>query len=71
MIGQLKGKITILLTTHYMEEAQALADRIAIMHAGQLLGIGSLEQLTKQANLPSGSSLEEVFVSITEGGSMQ
>lgn len=37
MIRSLKGKVTIILTTHYMEEAEALSDRIAIMKDGQLL----------------------------------
>ena len=40
-IRSLKGKITIILTTHYMEEAGELSDRIGIMKAGRLLAIGT------------------------------
>ena len=43
-IRALKGKITILLTTHYMEEAQALSDRVGIMKNGHLLGVGTPEE---------------------------
>lgn len=41
IIETLKGKITIILTTHYMEEAEALSDRIGIMVAGKMLAVGS------------------------------
>ena len=44
-IEALKGKITIVLTTHYMEEAEALSDEIAIMAKGDLKAIGTLEEL--------------------------
>ena len=45
VIRSLKGKITIILTTHYMEEAEALSDRIGIMKNGKLLTIGSVDEL--------------------------
>lgn len=64
-IEQLKGKITIVLTTHYMEESEALSDRIAIMKSGEVVEIGTLEELKK---LSGKSNLEEAFVSIVEGG---
>ena len=44
-IRALKGKVTIILTTHYMEEAQALSHRIGIMKDGRLLAVGTAEEL--------------------------
>lgn len=44
-INELKGKMTIILTTHYMEEAEALSDRIGIMKDGRLLFVGTKEEL--------------------------
>ena len=44
LIGAMKGKITIILTTHYMEEAEALSDRIGIMKDGKLLVVGTARQ---------------------------
>ena len=43
VIRSLKGKVTIILTTHYMEEAEALSDRIGIMKNGSLLAVGTVE----------------------------
>ncbi len=54
---------TILLTTHYMDEADLLCDRIAVMHAGHLASIGTPSEL-KDAVGP-GASLDEVFVALT------
>ena len=48
-IRALKGKIPIILTTHYMEEAEALSARIGIMKSGRLLAVGTAEELTKKA----------------------
>ena len=45
MIRSLKGKITVILTTHYMEEAESLSDRIGIMKDGNLLAEGTTEEL--------------------------
>jgi len=53
------------LTTHYMEEAQALADRIAVMKAGKIAAMGTLEELRALAGMPEGS-LEDIFVRIME-----
>ncbi len=66
-IQSLKGQITIILTTHYMEEAEALSDRIGIMKDGQLLSIGSVEELKTLANA---DSFEKAFVSIVKGGTI-
>ena len=48
VIKKLKGKITIILTTHYMEEAEKLSDRIGIMANGNLIDIGTSEELIKK-----------------------
>ena len=60
-IRSLKGKITIILTTHYMEEAEALSDRIGIMKNGRLLAVGTAEELKEKAGT---ADFETAFVSI-------
>ena len=62
-IRALKGKVTIILTTHYMEEAEALSDRIGIMKNGRLLAVGTAEALKKQAGT---TDFETAFVSIVK-----
>ncbi len=64
LIRSLKGRITILLTTHYMEEAAALSDRIGIMKNGRLLAVGTVQQLNQQAGT---TDFEAAFVSIVKG----
>ena len=64
-ICTLKGKITIILTTHYMEEAEALSDRIGIMKNGRLLAVGTVEELNAKANT---NNFETAFVSIVKEG---
>lgn len=63
IIRSLKGKVTIILTTHYMEEAQALSDRIGIMKNGHLLAVGTVEELNKKAGT---NDFEAAFVSIVK-----
>lgn len=63
VIRSLKGKITIILTTHYMEEAEELSDRIGIMKNGQLLAIGTVEELKERAGV---NDFETAFVSIVK-----
>ena len=65
VIRALKSKITIILTTHYMEEAEALSDRIGIMKNGRLLAIGTAEELNKMAGA---KDFETAFVSIVKEG---
>ena len=62
-IRGLKGRITIILTTHYMEEAEALSDRIGIMKAGRLLAVGTAEKLKKAAGT---EDFETAFVSLVK-----
>ena len=61
LIRSLKGKITIILTTHYMEEAQELSDRIGIMKNGRLLTVGTAAELTQKAGT---DDFETAFISI-------
>ena len=65
VIRFLKGKITIILTTHYMEEAEALSDRIGIMKSGRLLAVGTVEELNASAGT---NDFETAFVSIVKEG---
>jgi len=67
-IEALKGKITIVLTTHYMEEAESLADEIGIMAKGMLLAVGSPKELMQRTGT---SRLEDAFVTIAEGVSYE
>ena len=64
LIRTLKGKATIILTTHYMEEAEALSDRIGIMKDGKLLVVGTAQELMQ---LASADKFEAAFVTIVKG----
>ena len=60
-IEKLKGKITIILTTHYMEEAEALSDRIGIMSKGELKAVGTAAELISKTGT---RTLEDAFVAL-------
>ena len=62
-IRSMKGKITIILTTHYMEEAESLSDRIGIMKNGKILAVGTVAELNAKANT---NDFESAFVSIVK-----
>ena len=64
LIRRLKGKITIILTTHYMEEAEALSDRIAIMKDGKLLICDTADKIKETADT---DSFEQAFVRVVKG----
>ena len=64
-IRALKGSVTIILTTHYMEEAEALSDRIGILKEGRLLAVGTAAELTARAGT---KDFETAFVSIVKEG---
>lgn len=64
IIRGLKGKITIILTTHYMEEAEALADSIGIMKEGKLLVLGTAEEIKAQTGK---NKFEEAFIALVKG----
>ena len=64
LIRSLKGKITIILTTHYMEEAEALSDRIGIMKGGRLLICATAQEIKEKAGA---DRFEEAFIRIVRG----
>ena len=63
-IKELKAKMTIVLTTHYLEEAEALCDRIAVMSKGKLMALGTAEELKAQAGC---DNFEDAFVKLAGG----
>jgi ABC-2 type transport system ATP-binding protein len=65
-IKALKGKVTIILTTHYMDEVETLSDRVGVMANGKLTAIGTVAELTEQT---STNKLEDAFV-ILAGGAL-
>ena len=67
IIRSLKGKSTIIMTTHYMEEAQALSDRIGIMKNGKLLAVGTVDELKEKAQT---DDFEKAFVAIVKEGEL-
>lgn len=64
IIESLKGTITIVLTTHYMEEVEVLSDHVAVMVNGDIKAYGTLDELKEQTGK---DSLEEAFIAIAEG----
>lgn len=68
IIKSLKGKITVILTTHYLEEVEALADRIAIMANGKVKAIGTAEEIKKSVNK---EKLEDAFIEIVQGENLK
>lgn len=67
VIGKLKGKITIILTTHYLEEAESLADRIGIMSKGELRAVGSAQELKDRTGA---QNFEDAFIALAEEGAL-
>ena len=67
VIESLKGKVTIILTTHYMEEAESLSDRIAIMNKGNVVQIGTAKELIEKTGA---KNFEDAFVKIAIGGEL-
>lgn len=69
VINRLKGKMTIILTTHYMEEAESLSDKVGIMDKGKLIALGTPNELIKQAGT---EKFEEAFIKlVTKRGDKQ
>ena len=64
IIKSLKGSVTIVLTTHYMEEAETLSSRIGVMKNGRLLSVGTAEELKIRYNA---NNFENAFISIVKG----
>lgn len=64
LIRSLRGQVTVLLTTHYLEEAEALSDRIGILRDGRLRAVGTAAELAAQAGT---ESFEDAFVRLASG----
>lgn len=64
LIREWKGTMTMVLTTHYMEEAEALADRIGIMKEGRLLAVGAAKELKERTGT---ESVENAFIAMVKG----
>jgi ABC-2 type transport system ATP-binding protein len=65
VIRGLKGQVTIVLTTHYMEEAEALADRVGIMRGGRLLALGTAAEIKA---MTGEARFEDAFVKLVKEG---
>ncbi|MEI6578284.1 MAG: ABC transporter ATP-binding protein, partial [Eubacteriales bacterium] len=63
LLTGLKGKITIILTTHYLEEAEALSDRIGVIHGGKILALGTSDEIKEATGK---ATLEDAFLMLTE-----
>ena len=66
VIRDMKGHATIILTTHYMEEAEALSDRVGVMKDGRLLALGTPDALKAQTGQ---EKFEDAFIAIVRGAS--
>lgn len=65
LLRELKSQgVTTIMSTHILEIAQAMCDRIAIMYEGRLLALGNMKELRQKAKLP-GSDLEDIFLKLT------
>lgn len=67
VIEELHGNVTVILTTHYMEEAKKLSDRVAIMSSGKLCAIGTPADIISQSGK---DNFEDAFVSLATGGEL-
>lgn len=67
-IEKLKGKVTLIFTTHYLEEAEALADRICIMDKGVIQILGTADKIVEASGK---RDFEEAFLTYTNGGNCQ
>lgn len=68
VIESLKGKKTVILTTHYLEEAESLSDQVGIMTRGRLVASGTPAELKAQAGE---ENFEEAFIKLCGGGIRQ
>ena len=65
IIGKLKGKITIILTTHYLEEAEAFQIELRLMANGKLIAVGTSEELK---NMAHADNFKDAFITLCDGG---
>ncbi len=64
VVKKLKGRVTIILTTHYLEEVVALSDRAGIMVKGRLVAVGTVDELTRQSGK---ETFEDAFIELATG----
>lgn len=64
-VRSLKGRVTVILTTHYMEEAEALSDRIGIMRSGHLLTVGTTDEIKQKTGK---DKFEDAFIATVKEG---
>jgi len=71
LLHELKAQgVTTIMSTHILEIAQALCDRIAIMYRGKLLALGTMDELRHRASMPD-SGLEDIFLKLTGTGDIR
>jgi len=71
LLHELKAQgVSTVMSTHVLEIAQALCDRIAIMYQGRLLALGTMNELRQRARLPD-SGLEDIFLKLTGTGDVR
>ena len=71
LLGKLTAQgVTAITSTHVLEIAQAMCDRIAIMYEGRLLAVGNMQELRRKARMPK-SNLEEIFLKLTGTGDIR
>ena len=68
VIKKLRSRTTVILTTHYLEEAEALSDRIGVMRGGRLLALGTAASLMEQTGT---DRFENAFLALVKGGTAQ
>ena len=61
VVRRLKGQVTILLTTHYLEEVEALSDRVGVMAKGKLVAVGTVAELIAQTGA---KNFEDAFIAL-------
>lgn len=59
---------TVFLSTHVLEVAERVCDRVGILHQGRLLAVGSIDDLRRQAKSAADTTLEDLFLTLTAGG---
>jgi ABC-2 type transport system ATP-binding protein len=64
VISELKGQMTVVLTTHYLEEAEALSDRLGVMVGGRLRALGTVAELCARTGK---ETLEDAFIALAAG----
>ena len=64
IISECKGKTTVVLTTHYLEEAERLADRIGVMRKGKLVALGSAKEIVDSVGA---TDFENAFLVLAGG----